>query len=129
VWSKIMQDWISLKRSAGAPSKLVQSSELWVPTEAFTDAGFLVEVKYVSISGTHLYLRLETAPARDEGLFLPLQSPTSLDLAPLGGSAATQTAYAHATAGPPLASWLRWAIDSADSTTWSVCFRITMSMS
>ena len=34
---------------------------------------------------------------------------------------------AGATPGQPIASYVRWSLDSQDSATWVACFRITMS--
>ena len=125
MWSKVIQDWTTLQRSAG-PTEIVQSEAVWVPADEIQDAQFLIEVGKIIVSGTNLYLRMETAPSEDEALFLPLQAPTAVNLATIGTST-VMTALAHSVYGPPVGNWVRWALESADSATWSATFRITMS--
>ena len=125
MWSKVIQDWLTVERNfaLGAPTSIVQSSPSWMPTELFQDAAFLIEVKYVSVSGSHLYLRLETAPACEDALFLPMNNPTSVDMPLIVGSSQVVSLAAGTTWGPPIASYVRWSLDSQDSAMWVVCFR------
>lgn len=96
-------------------------------TGEFENAQFFIDVRYCS--APRLYLIFETAPAPFEKFWKPLQYEGALDLVPLVGTTTiVQTAFAHATYGPPLASYLRWTLNGTAGA-WEVCFRITMSAS
>ena len=118
MWSKVLKDWTEV---GGGLGTLLQSELAWFPTDLFQDAGFFVEVR--AVTGTSVYLSFETSPTRDNSLFLPMQP--ELDLGALVASNTVQTCLAHATSGPPLASFVRWKLRST-AAAWNACFRVTM---
>lgn len=122
----VLQDWITV-RDSSASGIVSQSSTDWLQTGEFENAQFFIDVRYCS--APRLYLIFETAPAPFEKFWKPLQYEGALDLVPLVGTTTiVQTAFAHATYGPPLASYLRWTLNGTAGA-WEVCFRITMSAS
>lgn len=120
MWSKVIQEWTQIGGTAA--TKVVQAEPLWIDTGAMQDAAFLVEVSFTQ--NTRIYLTFETAPVGEDAFFLPMQKDDALDLAGVSGST-LQTCYAHATLGPPVASFVRWKVTPV-LTPWAACFRITM---
>ncbi len=125
MWTRVIQDWVTVGRNfvASGPTRIVQSTP--VPTDPVQDALFEIDVKEAFVTGTTVTLAFETAPANEDGLFLPMQTP--VNLVGLVGTRATVAALASSTSGPPMAKYVRWVLDSPDSATWNVCSRITMS--
>lgn len=117
--SRVLQDWTTVSSSL-SPFSFTQGMIGWAATDEYQDAGFLVEV--LQATSSSLLLQLETAPAAESKLFAALNS--TIDLVPLIGSSAVVTSIASATAGPPISSYVRWAIYGSSS--WTACFRITM---
>ena len=115
---RVLQDWITV--SCASPYTFIQGESSWVETSAYQDAHFVVDVRHADT--TSLLLQFETAPAQDSVLFSPMVA--GLDLVPLVGLSKVVDCYANVVSGPPLASWLRWAIYG--SANWNACFRITM---
>lgn len=120
MWSRVIQEWTQIGGSTTA--KVTQAEPFWVETSAVQDAAFLVEVSFTQ--NTRIYLTFETAPVSEEAFFLPMQKDDALDLASVSGSL-IQPCYAHATLGPPVASFVRWRVTPV-LTPWAACFRITM---
>jgi hypothetical protein len=123
VKSLVLQDWITIQ---GAPSQssVGQSASAWLETGRYHDATFFVAVTEltVPVGGPTLTLAIETAPAAEERLFLPL---TSLVLSSLGVGTFTRAIRADATY-TPIARWVRWRVATTGvfATDWTLTFRV-----
>jgi hypothetical protein len=120
--SEILQKWVTIRSaSQGTASTVVQDEEDWCDTAAFADAIFWVDVREVSSSSGLVFLNLETAPYKDEALFLPAAPPVALSAS--SGPLVSATARGSQSVAP-LARWLRWRLTTNSSTTWDATFRV-----
>lgn len=119
----LLQDWVTI-RGATTISTVTQSESGWLDLRQYQDAVFWVEVRELSLSGlTSLSMNLETAPLKDESLYVPMATQVL--------AAQTQPFVLKAmaaSASQPLARWVRWRLSASGtaSTPWDATFRISM---
>jgi hypothetical protein len=140
--SLILANWTSVSGNASATNpvySIPQDAEEWVDVGDDVDATFFIDVRAVTSPGGtgFVTLNLETAPSKDESLFVPCAPPLTLgsanqSLASGSNPIVVQTAqYLSGTTliSTRLSKWLRWrmSVPSTATGTWSVEFRIRAS--
>jgi hypothetical protein len=112
----LMQEWITLK--AGAGVSVAQMSSDYIDVTHIQDLAFWIDV--TTASGTpSVLLSFETAPLKEEGLFIAMAP--AIDLTLIGGTVTPVAALAQ-DALVPAARWARWKVTSASA--WSATFRV-----
>jgi hypothetical protein len=127
VYGYLLQDWITIKGSQAAANVTVTQSETdWMSFQAYQDIVFWLETKSLVLATgvTSITLEYQTAPAKDESLFVPMT--TAITLA--AGSTPTITKVLLAqNPSVPLARWVRWKLTAngtLSSGEWGTCMRI-----
>ena len=118
----LLQDWTTIR--AAATTTFVAQSELgWLDLLDYRDAIFWLEVKARNVGGgTDLFMRYETAPSKDEALFL-LMTPAFR----MTASALPDVKKVIEATNPsvPVCRWVRWRMEAeAPVSEWSATFRI-----
>ncbi len=112
----LMQDWITV---AGATSgSVIQAAPTWLDLAPYQDVVIWLEVAEVAQT-----LEFQTAPARDNRLFLPIArsqaTGTTRLVLQVGDSPTLSNAPAQ------IARWLRW-VASGGASNWTMTFRVTV---
>lgn len=117
----VLQDWTTTRGQGGAGiTTVIQSESAWLDLAAYRDIVAWLDVREASAdAGVTVQLTFQTAPAKDESLFVAMASPVNLSaglivvpmLAPL--------------AAAPLSRYLRWRLSpsATTATPWDVTFR------
>ncbi|MBK6697249.1 MAG: hypothetical protein IPG50_34435 [Myxococcales bacterium] len=122
--SVLLTDWITIRGTDTTP--VVQSAEDWLDVPDYADAVFWVEVTQVTNPGSGtLALLFETAPADFERLFVTLDS---VDVLTVGPAPVLRKAFLNQVANVPLARFLRWKLVGSAAGTWSVTFRVHVTL-
>lgn len=121
MYSFVLQDWITITGATTTP--IVQSEQGWLEMGPYQDIVAWLDVRAQS-GGSVPTLLLETAPAMDDVLFVPMTGSTNMDV----------TAYPTppkviqilmGTATVPIARFLRWKVTGSPSNNkWDVTFRL-----
>lgn len=124
----IMQDWVTI-RGISTTTSVTQSESAWIDALKFQDIAFWLEVRGITLPAGTLTLNYETAPIKDENLFLtttPLGSQAmSVQTAPF-----VKSIVLSSNPTTPLSRWVRWRLIQASAgATWDVTFRICASSS
>jgi hypothetical protein len=123
VYGYMLQDWLTI-RGTQSGSHITQSEADWISFQPYQDIVFWLEVKSVTLAGlTSLTLEYQTAPAKDESLFVPMVS--AVTLAASTTPAVTKVLLAQ-NPSVPLARWVRWKLfpNGTPSGEYGTCFRI-----
>jgi hypothetical protein len=112
--SFMLQDWTTIRGGTGVNTVTQQETD-WLDLSAFRDVAFWIDVK--ETSGTPI-LGLQTAPARDDSLFLAMVTNVTLAVA----TAPTVVQAFAMQANVPIAWWLRWQLSGTPP--WDATFRI-----
>jgi hypothetical protein len=114
-------------------TQVIQNEASWLSLEMYQDAIFLVQVSELTLAGSTLTLNLETAPIKDESLWLPMGS-TGAGLGITSGVVGVTTVVrvilsGLATTGNSLSRWVRWRLIPNSSVTppWDLTFRVLVS--
>jgi hypothetical protein len=132
----VLQDWITIRGgTAGSPAgDIIQGESSWMGFSSFQDIVFWLDVREASIapSGQTLTWYFETAPSKDNNLFLAM--PTAGAGVALGtsftpGVQTLQKVLISQNPGVPLATWVRWRVSPSGSITlpWDATFRVLVS--
>lgn len=116
MYSFVLQDWITVGGTGGGT--LIQSEQDWLDMSPFQDVVAWLDVREVT-GGPAPVLAFETAPAKDEPLFMGMAA-TATTLVAAGGPVIVQLLMGSAAV--PIAQFLRWKITSG--VTWDATFRI-----
>jgi hypothetical protein len=119
----LLQKWTTIRglsQAAGATvTNIIQGEDQWLDVGPYQDASFWISCTEASGSPS---LEIDTAPARDEVLFIPLIA--SFALAPLPTPVVKPALMLQAGTTTPLARWVRWKLTVAGNATWDATFRI-----
>jgi hypothetical protein len=116
-------------------SQVVQNEASWLSLETYQDAIFHVQVSELTLSGSSpvLTLNLETAPIKDESLWVPM-GVSAAGLGITSASVGTTTVLrvilnSITTSGNPLSRWVRWRLIPSGTLTppWDLTFRVLVS--
>lgn len=122
MYGYLLQDWITIRGSQTGVA-IIQSEADWASFQPYSDIVFWLEVKsYVAGGLTSLTLDYETAPAKDESLFVKMITTTNIT------AAVTRQDKVLLAQNPtvPLARWVRWKLtpNGTVSSEWGITFRI-----
>ena len=109
-----LQGWVTVRGTELATS-VVQSADSWIDVGVCEDLVFFLEVREITASVRLFY---ETAPAREQGAFLPMVS-----IATLATGVRVDRVFST-NGGVPPARYVRWRLQQASGPTWDVTFRI-----
>lgn len=124
--TRVLQDWTTI-RGASSIAGINQGESEWLDTSQYQDVTFWLLLRDVTLGGgTALNLIYQTAPIKDDRLFVSLGS---VSLASASLSVPTTTAIittrftSNTTVG--LAAWLRWRLVPTGATSsWDATFRV-----
>ena len=122
MYSFVLQDWITI---GGATSgQIIQSEQDWLDMSPFQDLVLWLDVREASTTSL-AQISFETAPAKDEALFV------SMGAAPITLVATSAPLYAPliaqllmGSAAVPIAQHLRWKVKGTGLGLWDATFRI-----
>lgn len=123
MYGYLIQDWLTI-RGTQSGANVTQSEMDWLSFQPYQDAIFWLEVKSVTLGGlTSITLEYQTAPAKDESLFVAMTTAVTL----AAGTTPTITkVLLSQNPTVPLARWVRWKLfpNGTPSSEYGVCFRI-----
>ena len=131
----VLQDWITIRGASTGITQVTQDEASWLSMEMYQDAIFQLQVTELTLSGGALMINMETAPIKDETLWLPMgpgPTPSGLNLMStnVGASNVLPVILSSiGTGGNPLMRWIRWRLipSGSFSASWDLTFRIVMS--
>jgi hypothetical protein len=135
----VLQDWITIRGAATTlVTQVVQNEANWLSLEMYQDAIFQIQVSELTLapSGTAtLGLSLETAPIKDESLWVPMGTGATPAAVPIvAASVGIITTLrvvlsGMTTTGNPLSRWVRWRLIPGGTLTppWDITFRVLAS--
>lgn len=124
MYDYLVQDWSTFTVNA-SQSSLTQAESEWISFQPFSDIVLWLEVRGVVVptGATAVQMHYQTAPARDESLFLDMVTPFDLAVS----STPRVDPVLLASAPPvPLARWVRWklVVTGAPEADWGGTFRL-----
>jgi hypothetical protein len=124
VYGYLLQDWLTV-RGTQTGATIIQSEADWMSFQPYQDIVLWLEVKSVALGGlTSLLLEYQTAPAKDESLFVAMVTGATLTVA----LAAPRIDKVILAQNPtvPLSRWVRWKLTPVGtaSSEYGLCFRI-----
>jgi hypothetical protein len=125
----VLQDWVTI-RGATTLITVNQSESDWLSLEAYQDAFFVTQLSELTLSGGTVTLSLETAPIKDETLFMAMNGTgISLTAGMVGVNQKLSVILSAIGSSVPLSRWVRWRLIPSGSFTaaWDVTFRIVVS--
>ena len=122
MYSFVLQDWTTVGGAAG--STVIQGEKDWLDMSPFQDIVAWIDVRNAT-TGNPPSLKLETAPSKDESLFMYMGSGTGITMVASSPPDYTPTVvqYLMGSATVPVAECLRWKIIGG-AVTWQATFRI-----
>jgi hypothetical protein len=121
MYTHLLQDWTTLRGTA-ALTALNQPENGVLDLSMVQDVVGWLEVKEVTPTTGVLQIAYQTAPTKDDGLFVPMIPAISVT-----GPGVTTTAMLKNVSLVPLTRWLRWQLSLTSGTTWDITFRIYLS--
>jgi hypothetical protein len=116
----ILQDWITINGTNATP--FIQTEPDWLDMSAFQDVFAWIDVREASPGASPPTIFLETAPARDDVLFMSMNGSAGYALAASATPLIAQLAMGIATV--PIARLLRWKVIGPGASSWDATFRI-----
>lgn len=125
MYGYLVQDWLTIRGSSLmlSPPTVIQSEADWMSFQPYQDIVFWLEVKSWTDGGlTSVTLDYETAPAKDESLFVKMITTTAIT-APVSRQDKVLLAQNPTV---PLARWVRWKLtwNGTSTSEYGLCFRI-----
>lgn len=124
MYDYLIQDWTTISVNATQGS-LTQAESEWISFQPFSDIVFWLEVRGVVVptGATSVQMQYQTAPARDESLFLDMV--TAFDLT-VSSTPRVDPVLLSSSPTVPLARWVRWrlVVAGAPEADWGATFRL-----
>jgi hypothetical protein len=122
--SFVLQDWITI-RGGTAITKVTQSEQAWLELVNYQDVIVWLQVSEVTTGAGTITLNYDTAPIKDESLFVAMGSTT------VSGAIMTPPTLVpvilSALPNQPLARWVRWRVAQSGATSsWDLTFRVLL---
>lgn len=118
MYSFVLQDWITVGGAAGA--SVIQGEKDWLDMSPFQDVVAWIDIRNAPTSNQPS-LKLETAPSKDDLLFMFMGSGAGITM--IANPVPTVAQYLMGSATVPVAECLRWKI-TGGAVAWEVTFRI-----
>ena len=126
----VLQDFTTI-RGSSTTTTITQSESEWVELSAYEDLVAWIDIREVTLgSGTNVQVNLQTAPIKDEYLFVTMESSPLTVTAALTAPSVRKILLSQATGGSgapiPLGKFLRWQLvaNGSPSASWDLTFRI-----
>ena len=122
MYGYLLQDWVTI-RGTQANATVIQSEVDWLSLQPYQDVVFWLDVKSIALGGlTSITLDYETAPAKDENLFVKMITTTNLTAA----TSRQDKVLLAQNPTVPLARWVRWKLTPNGTPTgeYGICFRV-----
>jgi hypothetical protein len=132
----VLQDWVTIRGgSTTVVTQVIQNEASWLSLEMYQDATFLIQVSELTLAGSSpvLTLNLETAPIKDESLWMPMGTAAAgvaITSSVVGVNTLLRVVLsAIGTTGTPLSRWVRWRLIPTGTLTppWDLTFRVLVS--
>ena len=127
----VLQDWTTIRGGSGIAT-INQSEHEWHSLDGYQDLIAWIDIREASLGGpaTFIQFNLQTAPIKDENLFVNME-PTPLTVsAALTTPSVRKVILANSnTYTVPLGKWVRWQLvagNSVPTSTWDATFRILL---
>lgn len=118
MYALLLQDWITL--AGPDPTPMIQNENDWLDMSPYQDVVVWLEVNgTLTAPSTPADLAIETSPSKDDALFQPMTSATSMVMG------VTVFQLLMGSTAVPVAQFLRWKITGV-STPWHSTFRILL---
>jgi hypothetical protein len=125
----VLQDFVTI-RGASTVTTITQTESAWLDTSAYQDLFAWIDVREVTLGSlTDIQINLQTAPIKDEFLFVNLQASPITVTGALSTPSIVQVIYSagSGTNKVALGSFLRWQlVASGTASLWDITFRIAV---
>jgi hypothetical protein len=121
MYTHLLQDWTTLLGTT-ALRAFTQPENGIVDLSEVQDVVGWLEVKEVSPATGVLQMSYQTAPTKDEALFVAMVPAVRVT-----GPGVTTTVMFKNASVVPLTRWVRWQLGVTSATTWDITFRIYLS--
>jgi hypothetical protein len=126
----VLQDFVTI-RGATTTTFITQTESAWLDTSAYQDLFAWIDVREVTLGGlTNVQFNLQTAPIKDEFLFVNLQATPLTVTGALSTPSIIQVIFSagSGTNTVPLGNWLRWklTLNGTATSAWDTTFRIAV---
>ena len=125
----VLQDWTTI-RGGSTIGTITQSEHEWLDLSGYEHLIAWIDVREVTLANnTFVQVNLQTAPIKDEYLFVNMEStPLTVGGALTSPSIRKIIMAAPTTPNVPLGTWVRWQLVTSNAgsvnNTWDVTFRI-----
>jgi hypothetical protein len=123
MYTFLAQPWITI-RGQTTVTTITQSERCWLDLTPYQDLTAFLECKEVSAGGgTNVQIAYQSAPTKDEPLFLPIVAAFNLV------TGATPTVMLKDLVSTPISRWFRWqlTVTGSPSSAWDATFRLWLS--
>ena len=123
----VLQDWVTI-RGGSTVGTVTQSEHEWLQLDGYEDLIVWIDVREVGLANnTFVQFNLQTAPLKDEFLFVNMES-TPLTLAAALSAPSIRKIIMASSPAVPLGKFVRWQLVTSNggsvNNTWDVSFRI-----
>jgi len=118
-----LQDWVTIQ-SVSTSLLFTQTEPVWLDTSGYLDLVVYMQVEQVSSSPSgNVFMALQTAPTKDDNLFLAMNDIASSLAVPMAVGVQVMVLLRD-TCLCPLSHWLRWQMSWPSGSTVEATFRI-----
>jgi hypothetical protein len=119
--SYVLQDWVTIRGASGVKS-VPQNERTWLDLAGYQDVIMWLQVAEVTTGSGTIVVSYDTAPIKDETLFVAMGSTTVSSAAM---SPTLTKVLLSQLPNQPLCRWVRWRLtQTLASATWDITFRI-----
>jgi hypothetical protein len=121
----VLQDWLTI-RGAPAVVSVPQDQRAWLDLAGYQDIVLWLQVAEVGTGSGTITITYETAPLKDEVLFVAMGATTVSG--PIMTPPTLTKVILSQLPNQPLCRWVRWRLVQGGATgTWDVTFRVLLS--
>jgi hypothetical protein len=123
----VLQDWTTI-RGGSSITGITQSEHQWLSLDGYQDLTAWLDIREITLGSlTFIQFNLQTAPLKDESLFVTMEtSPFQATLALTTPTVRKVILGVSSTYNVPLGKFVRWNLStsSSPSSAWDATFRI-----
>jgi hypothetical protein len=126
--SFVLQDFITI-RGATTQTTINQSEHEWLDLGPYEDLIAWIDVREITTGGaTNVQFNLQTAPVKDELLFVNMQASPLTATGPVTGTNMVQKILLSQNPQVPVGRWVRWqlVLNGTATAAWDAVFRILL---